>query len=986
MVAVTPATGAKTPFNSGVMPGTGTALNVSLDVSGRKWLRLTSTVKKGAGNCHIWGEATLYGKDGSTNRLADIKPQSVKVGWGKLLTNENWQKHPLKIGDRQFEHGVWVHGNSDVLYKLDGKYRRFESWVGLDADRPTGAAQFAVTFDKAKPKPVRKPPPPIPIVKRERLEAERDREFASLSRDIGNRGHFAKVAAETYRSQALIHDGDRDPLDVVLRRTAALVDDLGQKTPSRELAEAEEELAKLKTRADAIDVNDKDARRALFDDACHVRRRIAFLNPLLDFDELLFITHHRAIYNHMCDQYYGIVANPGGGLYVLSNPFGDSPEVRDVLAESVVERGRLKGQKLTGGSKTPPRLRYNGHGTLTGDDHDGGTFLSPDLSYDGETILFSFAEGRGDKTMRMHTDPSQGRWHEGRCYHIFKVGVDGSGLEQLTDGTWNDVDPCFLPNGRIAFISERRGGFLRCGRACPLYTLYDMAGDGSDITCLSFHESNEWHPSVTHDGRIIWTRWDYVDRFGCIAHMPWLTTVDGRDPRPLHGNYSPRRARPDMELDCRAIPGSHKYVATAAPHHRQSYGSLIIIDPDIPDDDGMAPVKRFTPEVAFPESQGGREVYGAPWPLSETYHLCVYDTTMQIGTKGLKNDYRPGNYGIYLVDAFGNREPIYRDLEIACLSPIPLRPRPMPPAVPEMVKRGPASDPAARASLPPEERDRPREGIIAVMDVYDSLLPFPDGTKITALRVLKLLPDSMPSGGGKPHETGVRMPSARDSVVPVRHVLGTVPVEKDGSAHFIVPANRSIFFQALDENGLAVQSMRSATYVHDGESLSCIGCHDKKHQTSSPPSERTIALQRPPSRLEPDVEGSNPFSYPLLVQPVLERHCVECHNKEENKKKAPNLNREPIQKNWYASYNSLVHKYGFYNYGNPVRTIPGKFGAHASKLYEMLSKGHNDLKLPPEDMHRITLWLDCVSMFYGVYEKETGLAQLDGKVAYPTLE
>ena len=214
------------------------------------------------------------------------------------------------------------------------------------------------------------------------------------------------------------------------------------------------------------------------------------------------------------------------------------------------------------------------------------------------------------------------------------MNVDGTGLEQLTDGTWNDFDPCWMPSGRIAFITERRGGYLRCGRVCPTYTLYDMAADGSDIRCLSYHETNEWHPSVAHDGRIVWTRWDYVDRHGCTAHMPWTTTPDGRDPRPVHGNYAPRQSRPDMELDVRAIPESRKYVATAAPHHGQAFGSLVLIDPRTPDDDGMSPVRRITPDVGFPESQGGAEAYGQAWPLSEDYYLCIYDAGMALRKPG----------------------------------------------------------------------------------------------------------------------------------------------------------------------------------------------------------------------------------------------------------------------------------------------------------------------------------------------------------------
>lgn len=145
-----------------------------------------------------------------------------------------------------------------------------------------------------------------------------------------------------------------------------------------------------------------------------------------------------------------------------------------------------------------------------------------------------------------------------------------------------------------------------------------------------------------------------------------------------------------------------------------------------------------------------------------------------------------------------------------------------------------------------------------------------------------------------------------------------------------------------------------------------------------------MALRRKPSRLTPDVDGSHPFSYPRLVQPVLDRHCVECHAKQPDK--ACNLGREPIQRKWYASYVSLASQYGFYRYGSGYRTTPGQFGARASKLLEILEKGHYDVKLPEEDLHRLTLWLDCCSIFYGVYEKDGGEAQLLGEVVRPTLE
>ena len=204
---------------------------------------------------------------------------------------------------------------------------------------------------------------------------------------------------------------------------------------------------------------------------------------------------------------------------------------------------------------------------------------------------------------------------------------------------------------------------------------------------------------------------------------------------------------------------------------------------------------------------------------------------------------------------------------------------------------------------------------------------------------------------------------------------------------------KEVYFQALDENGCAVQSMRSATWVQPGEQLTCIGCHEPKNRAPS----RTLnpmavkALQRPPSIPEPDVDGTNPFSYPRLVQPVLDKHCVSCHEKKKEKG-APPLDREVVTikirrpTKVYRSYDSLIHKYAFWNYGDTYRTTPGKFGALASKLYPMLRDGHHGVKLTDAEMHRIIVWLDSVSNFYGVYEKEGGEIQLAGGIAHPTLE
>ena len=223
--------------------------------------------------------------------------------------------------------------------------------------------------------------------------SELEIQHAVLEYDLRNRGHFARIAAEASHPQSLILETDRDPLDIVLRRTAALLADVKSMPAAPNLADQERQLQELQAAASGVEVDQTEARYQLYEKVCRVRREIALSNPLLNFDELLFIKHRRSLYNHMCDQYYGMAAAAGGGLYVLANPFGrdgGTPQVRDVLADAVVANGRLKGEKLSGGpSDVLPTQSFDGGGNRHGQDTGGGTFLSPDLSYDGRSIVCS---------------------------------------------------------------------------------------------------------------------------------------------------------------------------------------------------------------------------------------------------------------------------------------------------------------------------------------------------------------------------------------------------------------------------------------------------------------------------------------------------------------------------------------------------------------------------------------------------------------------
>jgi len=389
--------------------------------------------------------------------------------------------------------------------------------------------------------------------------------------------------------------------------------------------------------------------------------------------------------------------------------------------------------------------------------------------------------------------------------------------------------------------------------------------DGSDVRLISFHETHEWDPAVLNDGRVIYTRWDYVDRHAVFYQQLWSVRPDGSDVRAFYGNNT---LNPVGVWEARPVPRSNRVMATAAAHHAMTAGSIILLDV-ARGIDGLEPITRLTPDVLFPESESPvghwyapagvsqrppvspeekrwpGHCYRTPYPLSEDVFLAAYSFEPLIGEPHAN---RANMFGIYLVDRFGNKELLYRDLNIGSLWPMPLRARPRPPALPSMLAE-----------------TEPGEGTFFMQNVYDSWPQLSASTEpIHALRIVQVLPKTTP------HANTPRVGLANAS--PGKQVLGTVPVEPDGSAYFRAPAEIGLAFQALDDRGMAVQTMRSLTYLQPGEHASCVGCHE--HRTTAPITRGvTLAGQRPPSAIEPGPDGSKPFSYAILVQPILDKRC-----------------------------------------------------------------------------------------------------------------
>lgn len=699
------------------------------------------------------------------------------------------------------------------------------------------------------------------------------------------------------------------------------------------------ELKKLNDRVTALTM--EKISRTIYFEARTLQRKLALANPLLDFDKVIFTKRKLGTFSHMSDQFYGWWSRGGGGVYVLENFKSDSPALKCLTSEM-----------------------------------SEGSFLRPELSYDGTKIIFAYCKFYPEVAANTNKVDKM-RLPEDSFYHVFEMNVDGSGLRQLTRGHYNDFDARYLPNGEIVFLSTRRGQFVqssqhcatrtltedalpdsyvRCGggdwRPVSVYTLHVMNTSGGNLRAISPFENFEWTPAVACDGRIFYSRWDYVDRNNMPYMSLWSTNPDGTNPQLVYGNFT---VNPYAVLEARPVPNSRKIVFTASAHHSYTAGTLVLLDPT-KGKEGSEPLRRLTPEVCFPEIECWPTTwYAGPYPLSENYFLTAWSNE----SVKRENLLPPENgAGIYLYDAFGNRDVLYRDDAISSMDPIPLRAQKTPPLLSSNV-----------------EWDGAQEGKFLLQNVYDGL----DGVKPGEIKNLRIV--AVPAKT-QPQMNQPNLGMTRDD--PGKTVLGTVPVESDGSAYFRVPSGVNVFFQALDANGYALQTMRTLTYVQPNQTLSCIGCHESRN--SSPQNYHPIASTREPSKILTGPEGSWPLRFDKLVQPVLDKNCVSCHNaKYENQLAAKfDLSTE-------GSYERLV-SYGEESLKQHIgeryqdgKSLSGSGPAKTSALLAYLKTdvAHQSVKLDKESSERLITWMDTYAQRLGSFSagQENDLEELKRTMA-----
>ncbi len=471
----------------------------------------------------------------------------------------------------------------------------------------------------------------------------------------------AMVRADWEMQEQRLGRSPRSPeaIQAAVRRAGLLLEDLCRIDGVGDLSADAAELRRLATWAKGVSSLDEASRLDLYHKVRTLSRQLALKNPLVTSKPILFMLRRRAV-GYMLYEYLGWyytygsdptcgAKNPqvptpevGGGVYLLEKP-GRTMEVKD----------------LTGGLLPP------------------GHYVTLAISFDAKTIYFAFAEPTGTDpyTLPGYAQAAAKSGVKYNTFHIFAMDADGSRPRQLTSGPNDDFDPCPLPDGGLVFESTRRGSKLRCGGGSPelVYTLHRMDADGKNVRTLSFHETHEWHPSVLNDGRIVYTRWDYVDRNAAKFHGLWTCNPDGTNPSILFGNYT---TRPWACYQAKAIAGSSRIIFVAGGHHANVGGTLMLLDPartaldPVTGEDRTEALECLTPEVCFAESQGWPKSYFySPWPLSEDYFLVSFSFDPLPG--GYTGEYRDTETGLYYLDRFGNLELLYRQRGISAVYPIP---------------------------------------------------------------------------------------------------------------------------------------------------------------------------------------------------------------------------------------------------------------------------------------------------------------------------
>ncbi len=557
-----------------------------------------------------------------------------------------------------------------------------------------------------------------------------------------------------------------------------------------------------------------------------------------------------------------------------------------------------------------------------------GIIRDVEASYDASHILFSMRKSFEDS------------------YHIYEMDLKSRKIKQLTRlAEVSDIDPIYLPDGDIAFASTRAAKYCGCNRHI-MCNLYKMSPDGANITQIGNSIEFEGTPSITRDGKILYTRWEYVDRNFSGAQGLWTCNPDGT----RHALYWGQETK-NPALNGIQIPNSNKVAAILSSCHDIAWGALAIIDKNIGVEGEKSVVKIF-PESArklidkpgdkYADSMKAVKIkYEDPEPISEKFILSSRQASEKSQTMNL-----------YLTDIESGTDVLVgKSTEGMGLFDAKLLARRTPPMT----------------AAPQRSYDTSEKALAYVSDVYEGT--HLKGVKRGDIKYLRIVenPPKLYWSGGYWENEGSQAPAMNYDDYDDKIILGTVPVESDGSAYFEVPAEKFIYLQALDANGDMLQTMRSGMSILPGEIASCAGCHESRAAPPPASLRHSLALKRKPSKIKPTPAGAtgSEFSYIKNIQPILDKHCVKCHDfGGKGSEKIVLCGDRGLVFN--QSYLQLHSKKAISAIGaGPDAVVEANtWGAKHSKIVRMIRNGHSGVKMPESEFAVLRAWIDLNAPYY----------------------
>lgn len=540
---------------------------------------------------------------------------------------------------------------------------------------------------------------------------------------------------------------------------------------------------------------------------------------------------------------------------------------------------------------------------------DKGTFRDPQLNYDGKKILFSYRKG--------------GEEH----FHLYETDTKGSFLKQITFGSYSDIEPTYLPDGDIIFVSTRCECWVNCW-STQVATLHRCKADGSEITKLSANIEHDNTPWVLPNGQIMYTRWEYVDRSQVHFHHLWVMNPDGSRQTVLYGNQTSVFENPGscLLIDAKPVPWSTDTIlATYSPGHgrREHEGHPVLISlTDGPDDKHA---------MKFIQQTNKHNMVYDPVAINRDLFMASRrQDLILMNSKGkeqilfeLTKDFMGGDHIIF--------------------EPRPVISRKREPVV--------SSHLAADTDY----------GTILLQNVYEgrNMSEIEEGT-ISDLLILETLRKPI-------NFTGGNEPLSYTGSFTMERIVGTVPVQEDGSAHFNLQADTPYLFIAMDDQGRAVQKMKSFTSVVPGEVVSCIGCHEKRSSAPKNHGQLPIAMTKESAFPVPVKNMPEVIDFPRDIQPILNKNCVTCHNPE--KREGGILltgDRGPVYSHSYFNLMAHFQVNDGLNHPYPLNK-PGMVGDMYSKIIQKIENGHGEVKLNQDEILKIRYWINTGALYSGTY-------------------